>query len=458
MATKSRRLRVTSLWRSRPAPPQETDQRHPAFNKLFIESEYDPELNALVFHRRPRSANEAPVFLVHMLVTNSAVSSAIRYASDRALFLGRGGTPRAPQSLWSAEADAPGTTGATLDPILSLGADLDLAPGTTGRLDFLTLAGRDRSEVLALARRYQSRPVIDRAFGRARALIERELREQELSTVRTSSASTDCCPPCSTRAPACVPRPRRWPPTARGSTGCGASASRATTRSCSCGCKSEEETALVRDVLRAHAYWRRRGTQGRRCHSRSTRRADTARSCRVSIYRLMVRMGSDVYLNQRGGIFLLSADQMATEDRTLLETAARAVLDGSRGTLAAQLRERTVEPVRLPAFVPTLSAPVDLEPTPDLPRPAGPRARQWAGRLQPRWARVRDLPRARSAHARAVDQRHRQSRFGFIVSEAGAGSTWAENSSREPADAVVERSGQRSVRVRRCTCATKRRR
>ena len=37
--------------------------------------------------------------------------------------------------------------------------------------------GRDRAEVLAVARRYQNRPVIDRAFGQARSLIERELRD-----------------------------------------------------------------------------------------------------------------------------------------------------------------------------------------------------------------------------------------------------------------------------------------
>ncbi len=49
------------------------------------------------------------------------------------------------------------------------------------------------------------------------------------------------------------------------------------------------------------------------------------------LYRLMVRMGSDPYLNQRGGIYLLSSDQMAAEDRVLLETAARVILDGSRG-------------------------------------------------------------------------------------------------------------------------------
>jgi hypothetical protein len=35
------------------------DRRHPAFNKLFIQSEYVPDLNGLLFWRRPRSEGRA---------------------------------------------------------------------------------------------------------------------------------------------------------------------------------------------------------------------------------------------------------------------------------------------------------------------------------------------------------------------------------------------------------------
>ena len=38
------------------------DQRHPAFNKLFIESEYLPELGALLFRRRPRAKTKPQSF------------------------------------------------------------------------------------------------------------------------------------------------------------------------------------------------------------------------------------------------------------------------------------------------------------------------------------------------------------------------------------------------------------
>src|SRR5262249_44197654 len=41
---------------------------HPAFSKLFVESEHLPDRNALLFQRRPRSLRDQPACLVHMLV------------------------------------------------------------------------------------------------------------------------------------------------------------------------------------------------------------------------------------------------------------------------------------------------------------------------------------------------------------------------------------------------------
>ena len=422
---RARRLRLTSYGEVVLAP-QEADQRHPAFNKLFIESEFLPELNALLFHRRPRAADETPVFLAHILVANSSTRGTIGYETDRARFLGRGGTPRAPRSLIEARPRIPEPNGATLDPILSLGLDLDVAPGTTARIDFLTLAGRDRAEVLAIARRYQSRAVIDRAFGQARALIERELREQELSTQDLESLDglLSALLYSSARLRAAAETLASNRKGQHGLWGFGISGDYPILL---VRLKSEEETSLVRDVVRAHAYWRRRGIKVD-VVIRVDKETGYGQELQGELYRLIVRMGSDLYLNQRGGIYLLSSDQMAAEDRVLLETAARAVLDGSRGTLAAQLGEPAAEPVRLPAFVPTLSQPEDLEPTPDLPRPPGlihdnglggfsPDGREYLiylkpGERTPRpWINVIANPR-----------------LGFIVSEAGAGSTWAENS------------------------------
>ncbi len=67
---KPRRLRLTSYGEVI-LTQHVADDRHPAFNKLFIQSEFIPELNLQIFSRRPRSDDETPIFLGHMLVIKS---------------------------------------------------------------------------------------------------------------------------------------------------------------------------------------------------------------------------------------------------------------------------------------------------------------------------------------------------------------------------------------------------
>ncbi|MFN2304624.1 MAG: glucoamylase family protein, partial [Anaerolineales bacterium] len=68
--------------------PQATDQRHPAFNKLFIESSYHPSYKMLHFERRKRSADEDPRGMAHLIYDQ--LPGEIEYEGNREHFLGRG--------------------------------------------------------------------------------------------------------------------------------------------------------------------------------------------------------------------------------------------------------------------------------------------------------------------------------------------------------------------------------
>ena len=104
-----RRLRLTTYGEVALAPAA-ADQRHPAFAKLFVESEYLADLNALLFARRPRSAKEETPFMIHMLVRPRNVAQEVwgrqTHESDRAAFLGRGRTAPAPIALTGAATDS----------------------------------------------------------------------------------------------------------------------------------------------------------------------------------------------------------------------------------------------------------------------------------------------------------------------------------------------------------------
>ena len=146
---------------------QAGDTRHPAFNKLFIESEYVPELNLQIFKRRARSKQEKPVFMGHMLVNEgnprSEPAGDVRHESDRAALSGAGALCATRLALESPEY-LTGTTGATLDPIFCPWPGSRTEPHGSAELAYLTFAGESREAVLNLAARYRSWSLVERTF------------------------------------------------------------------------------------------------------------------------------------------------------------------------------------------------------------------------------------------------------------------------------------------------------
>ncbi len=147
------------------------DAAHPAFSKLFIQTEYDPEANALLARRRPRGAGESFPWLVHALIEPGPTG----FETDRARFTGRVAAGALPEVL-ATGAPLSGTTGSVLDPVLALRRRVELAPGSRAELTFVLGAAADRGGALALARRWREgrRPV--GTFARAASRAREELR------------------------------------------------------------------------------------------------------------------------------------------------------------------------------------------------------------------------------------------------------------------------------------------
>ena len=80
--------------------PRPADQAHPAFAKLFLETEYNAAPPALLCRRRPRAPDQQPVWALQVLA--SEAPEKVEYETDRARFLGRGRSTAEPCSdgLW----------------------------------------------------------------------------------------------------------------------------------------------------------------------------------------------------------------------------------------------------------------------------------------------------------------------------------------------------------------------
>jgi cyclic beta-1,2-glucan synthetase len=476
---------------------RETDRRHPAFNKLFIESEYVSEVNGLLFKRRPRSAADELVFLGHALVVGEGIIPSRAYESDRMRFLGRGRTSRAPEMMAqtptrpiSSSRENPGktslenqakvrrdkeptrpipalaqeiqnqilerlgvkgpppvqpvrtaghqamdpqarfklsgTTGGTLDPIFALGQEIELEAHASCQVAFITIAAERRDEVLALARRYQSWLVIKRSFDQARLAAEVELRQLGLDTARVQVIerllSLMLYPNQALRA-----SPERLAANIKGQSGLWPFAISGDYPILLVFVEDGEELSLVQEVLQAHAYWRNRRLKIDLVII-NEKGTDYGQELNRQIHNLLQRNSSEVWLNRRGGIFLLVKDQMNEAEQILIETAARAILTGKNGSLEAQLERMMRLPPRLPVFVPPMPEIEAQENTSPVPRPDGLLFDNGMGGFSPDGKEyVIFLKENQWTPAPWINVIANPD-FGFIVSEVGSGSTWAENS------------------------------
>ncbi|WP_167761470.1 GH36-type glycosyl hydrolase domain-containing protein [Duganella callida] len=147
---------------------QSDEAAHPAFSKLFVQTEPDAASGALLARRRPRGEGEAGLWMVHA----AAGGEEAGFETDRTRFVGRGRDLRAPQGM---DGDLSGTAGNVLDPAFSLRRRVMLAPGGQLRLVFLLGAAPSRDQALALteALRDEGLPVLQAARGAGQAMRQR---------------------------------------------------------------------------------------------------------------------------------------------------------------------------------------------------------------------------------------------------------------------------------------------
>ena len=305
------------------------DQAHPAFGKLFLETEFDARCGALLARRRPRGAKEQPVFAIHSSRASASASEEIGYETDRMRFLGRGRTPANPAAL-DAGSRLSRTTGPVLDPIFSLRRHVGIEAGMTARLAFVTGAADTREAAIGIAERFGTIEAIDQAFAGARAHNPSALRELELtpgeivlfnrlaaSVVFTNSALRDVDAASANR----LGQPSLWPYSISGDL-----------PMVLIRVAHVDDEAIVRQLVRWRIYTHSRGLKLDLVvlDERASETAD----------RLQRELQSGVagdLLGKSGGVFLLTADKVAPDDAVLFAAAARAVLGGGRGSLTEQI-------------------------------------------------------------------------------------------------------------------------
>ena len=377
------------------------DQAHPAFAKLFLETEYLPAPPTLLCRRRPRARDQKPIWGLHFLAGQERADTAVgvvEYETDRARFLGRGRSAASPASLDPGVALS-GTVGPVLDPVFSLRRQVRLTPNASAVLVFGTALAADRNEAVALARRFSDLAEVERTFQQSRTHSQTALAALGISPDdaalfhRLAAHVLFGGPALRSRESVSGNRlgqPGLWPYAISGDLPI------VLARFSSPG-----QSNLASELMRAHAYWRRCGLVADLVLLHD---ADPADELHHQLEEL-VRLGpTSEMADKPGGVFLRGTAEMPGADVVLLEAAARAILRGDDGLLAEQLeREPTLE--TLPAEMRVTAVTTTATPSESMPAGEGLLFANGLGGFTPDGREyVPDASRSRAA-AGSVEQR-----------------------------------------------------
>ncbi len=339
-----RALEVTSYVELALAP-HAADRQHPAFSKLFIETEAIEPYGVLLATRRPRDPEDQPVWVAHVLTAPDGGD--LEFETNRGRFIGRGRTCADPAAVHGALSNS---FGQVLDPILSLRRRISLEPGERVELALVLAAGATREDVIALVERYSDPQAVARGLDMAwsHAQLElRHLRIQPDDARRFQQLANAMLYPHGQFRPSAdrlkqnrLGQARLWPygisgdlPIAVVTIG------------------DARDMTLVRQMLQAHTYWRLHGLK-----ADLVMLNEESSSYDQPLNEQLKRLaqGHSMYtgVDTQGGVFLRNVDQIPEDDLTLLLSAARVVLVAARGPLAQQLG-MPMEVVPMPGTLPT---------------------------------------------------------------------------------------------------------
>ena len=419
---RTREIEVTSYCEIVLATPA-TDNAHPAFSKMFIQTEYLEEFGAVVATRRRRSPHEAEVWAAHFAVVEGELTAVPEYETDRARFLGRG---RPLSQAASHAGPLSNTVGTVLDPVLALRHRVAIGAGTVARIALWTVVASSRAELLGLIDKHHDRSAFDRA--RTLAWTQAQVQLHHLDVKASEAADFQRL-----AAPLLYSDPRFRPSSAaiiRGAdyqSGLWPHGVSGDLPIVLCRIDAIEDIDQVRQLLQAHEYWRMKRL-GADLIIVNERGSSYVQDLQIAIETAVRTSQSRSHFGRElapGSVYVLRADLMTAAARALLQSVARLVLVARRGDIGEQLD--ALAPFSLTARRPLRTARPSPSSAPDALQPTLEFFNGLGGFDKDGREYVTILKGGQSTPAPWINV-IANAGFGFQVSAEGSGYTWCDNS------------------------------
>ncbi len=322
--------------------PQASDVAHPAFSKLFVETEFLGDVGALLATRRRRDPGEPEVWAGQISVVDGEIVGNTEIETDRARFIGRGQSVRTPIAMIDGR-KLSNSVGAVLDPIFALRRRVRIAPGAVARISFWTMAASTRETLLDIIDKHRDVTAYSRATTLAWTQAQVQLHHLGVTAGEASLfqrlashviyANPTLRPPSDTIFRGAGAQSGLWP------LGVSGDLPIVLLR-----IADADDLDIARELLGAHEYWRMKQLAVdlvilNERQSSYVQDLQIALETLIRTRQMRPRLRGE---DSPGGVFVLRGDLIPAETSALLASIARVVLVAERGGLFAQL-DRIVE-------------------------------------------------------------------------------------------------------------------
>jgi cyclic beta-1,2-glucan synthetase len=403
--------------------PPAADASHRTFSNLFVQTELVRQHQAILCTRRPRSGGEKPPWMIHLMTVHGALAGPTSYETGRAEFLGRGRTAADPEAMHRAALTD--SEGSVLDPIVAIRNRVALGADEMVRVHVVTGVAETREAAMALIEKYTDRHlagrVLELAWTQSQVLQRRlEATAAEIQLYERLAGNVLYSSPTLRAQRSVIARNRR------GQSSLWAYGISGDLPIVLVRIGDTARVELVRQMVRAHAYWRQKGLAVDLViwnEDPSGYRQELHEQIMASI----AAVAEGGLVDRPGGIFVRRIDQMSEEDSVLVQTVARVIITDSAGTLAEQIERRPRGQRVVPAFVAQRKAePASALPATKISRPDLALFNGLGGFTRDGREYVITTTRDARTPAPWVNVLA-NAYFGTVVSESGAAYTWCEN-------------------------------
>jgi cyclic beta-1,2-glucan synthetase len=404
--------------------PRAQDLSAPAFSNLFVETELLPDRRAILCTRRPRAATEHPPWLMQLMTVGGKTVGEASFETDRMAFLGRGRTAVAP-AVMNTLGPLAGGAGSVLDPVLSIRQTVRLQPGESIRIDLVTGATETREAASALMDKYHDIRLADRVFELAWTHANIVLRQLNVTEADAQMfgllAGSIVYASSRRRAKAAALMRNRQGQSGLWGYGISGDLPIMLVR-----IRDSAHIDLVRQAVRANAYWRMKGLAVDLVIWNEDDSAYRQES-QTAIADLIAAGPEAAMVDKPGGIFVCRGEQMSEDDRFLLQAVARVVLLDDAGTFLEQVERRGRLDVAPLAFKPLQRREDRTKAVGETPRSDLAFFNGLGGFSRDGREYIVTLGPGRTTPAPWVNV-IANAQFGTVISESGSAYTWAENS------------------------------